>query len=368
MDPLDGSIRKKVVNLVCECCDYTTSRRSDYDKHLLTLKHQKYQFVSAKKSHTFCCQCCDYTTSRKSDYNNHLLSKKHCEVSAKYPQESRSYFCDDCGYTTNIKTNYNKHLSSQKHRNAVSSQNIEPTSLDNKVIIQLLLDNQNVQNKLIEHIGTIEKTIGDITTSSSESIKQLSTALTNVSNTMQNITTNISNTVITNNNTANINIFLNERCKDAMNMTDFLKTIKYTAESLKHMEQNGFANTITKLFADQLHTLSLYERPIHCTDIKREIIYIKDNDEWQKNTEEQTMRDKMVNKYIPIMERDNRLAFSQYYRDHPEYNEIGHPEYESYFKMAREVNNGRDKEINDVKIIKNLCKETHLSREMIKES
>jgi hypothetical protein len=151
-----------------------------------------------------------------------------------------------------------------------------------------------------------------------------------------------------------------------MNMTDFLNTIKYNAETLKYMERHGFANTMSKLIKDKLHELSLYERPIHCTDIKREVLYIKDNDEWQKNTEEKNMRDEIVKKYIPKMERDNRIAFSQYNRDHPEYNEIGHPEYDSFFRMAREVNNGRDKEANDVKIIKNLCKETHLSRDALK--
>ncbi len=434
MATLATSIGKNCPKYRCETCDYATSKLTDYNKHLLTRKHQevlaligkncpkyrceKCDYNANKKSHfdshlkttrhlevlasignicrDYRCELCDYTANKKSHYDIHLTTMRHIKNASTDDSEA-SYYCKDCDYKTFIKSNYNKHLLSQKHlAKSCTNENTddddyneeyddiscveqqeydEQETIDNNMLLKLILENQNIQKQLIEHIGTMERTIGEMSSTNSDTIKQLSDTLTTVTTTIQklstsNTTTNnntTNNNTINNNNTANINIFLNERCKDAMNMTDFLNTIKYTAETLKYMERNGFANTMTKLFTDKLHEMSIYQRPIHCTDIKREVLYIKDNDEWQKNTNEKNMRDEMVNKYIPKMERDNRIAFSQYNREHPEYHEMGHPEYESFFKMAREVNNGRDKESNDMKIIKNLCKETHLTRDAIKD-
>lgn len=339
---------------------------------------------------TYNCTRCEYNTNRKSDFNNHMQSDRHKQIETMkitHSSNNSKYVCMYCNYITNIKTNFMKHNASKKHLSNLEKES-EENSIQNN--INIIIEDENEEFKEDNEFNDIEQInnnifmkmfmalvernekLENIVLQQSEMVSKQTEILDVISKkdfigTATTTNNNTTNNNTTNNNTANINIFLNEQCKDAMNMTDFLKTIKYTAASLKHMERNGFANTITKLFTEKLHELSLYERPIHCTDIKREILYIKDNNEWQKNIDDKSMRDIMVSKYIPIMERDNRIAFSQYYRDHPEYNEIGHPEYESYFKMAREVNNGRDKETNDVKIIKNLCKETHLTREAIKE-
>lgn len=365
--------------LCCEKCDYTTYSRTRYKLHLNTKKHKSInrneQEMSKIPPNGYCCEKCNYTTTDHISYKLHLTTKKHKSIEQNEQEpNNQKISCSICRYNTFKKANYDRHMQSIKHLEKCKKKGPENTEESNNEnipenellnsddpthnMMKMFMQNQEFQTKMLEFMMQTQNTM-----------KLMTNNMNNVTNNNTNTNNNNTNCNNTTNNTANINIFLNERCKDAINMTDFLKTIRYTAETLKYMERNGFANTITKLFTEKLQELSLYERPIHCTDLKREVMYIKDNNEWKKNAEEnKTMRDKMVDKYIPIMEKDNRIAFSQYYRDHPEYNEIGHPEYESFFTLAREVNNGRDKESNDIKIIKNICKNTYLSRDAIKDS
>lgn len=426
MDALERIIPQKPRKYYCESCDYATSKKCDYDRHTNTLRHQEVLLGMREVIPIRHCIVCDYTASRKSDYDKHLLTAKHKIAESKNEQVFSLFRCEHCNYKTSLKTNYSKHLMSNKHimnsntNNAVIrnvSPSINESNIPNNEINPILLTSNNTFNEInnhkelnnqnnsnnctnnttSNHNNHNDKEIEDLYNEQANNnllmkmimmlierneklenyvmhqteISNKQTELMEViskkefsNNTITN--TNCNNTNNNNNNT--INIFLNEKCKDAMNMTDFIHSIKYNAETLKHMGEHGFSSTINMLMNEKLNELTLYQRPIHCTDKKRAIMYIKDNDKWLQNDKEKTMKNEIINKYIPMMEKDNRVAFQKWCRDNPDMHEIGHADYENWFSIAREVNNGRNKEVNDEKILKNICNETHLTRDMIKDS
>jgi hypothetical protein len=136
--------------------------------------------------------------------------------------------------------------------------------------------NNELKNFIIEQSIEHKK---DTTEIVNKVIEQTNKVIENNKPTVINQTNNQNN-----NQKFNINVFLNEQCKDAMNFSDFIKGIEVSREDLENNAQLGFVNGISKIILDNLRQLSINERPIHCTDLKREIMYIKDDDKWTKET------------------------------------------------------------------------------------
>ena len=182
------------------------------------------------------CILCNYNTSRKSDYQRHLVSAKHlkkCEVKKRFT-------CETC------KKNYAFQSGLSRHQKSHETQ-----AITNKVLIEVLKDNQSLKNELLRQQ------------------EQLTALIPHIGNHIHN--------------NFNIQIFLNEKCKNAINMNDFINTIQDIDISRCH--NHGLIKNITDTFITALNQLSLYERPIHCSDKKRSTLYIKDNDRWDKDQE-----------------------------------------------------------------------------------
>ena len=209
------------------------------------------------------------------------------------PNSNKTYTCESCDYTCSNKTNFDKHLSTRKHNNT-------DKCLQKK-------DYSCHCGKIYKHrqsLSTHKKTCNPVTPTNdiavlANLVKELiknNSELQQQSNSYQNqileLYKNGNNTVVTNNTVTNnnnnnnqkfnINVFLNEQCKDAMNLSDFVKSIEVSREDLENNAQLGFVGGISKIFLDNLRQLSVNKRPIHCTDLKREIMYIKDDDKWTK--------------------------------------------------------------------------------------
>ena len=135
---------------------------------------------------------------------------------------------------------------------------------------------------------------------------------------------NNNNNTINNNQKFNINVFLNEECKDAINMSDFLKSIEVSFEQLDYTKVNGLEKGITKVIMDNLNKLSKYERPIHCTDMKRETIYIKDDDRWEKDKDKE-----MIKKVINKTSNKNYTALVNWKDENPNF--MNYDEKQAYF-------------------------------------
>ena len=219
----------------------------------------------------FFCEKCDYTCRDSSNWAKHLTTNKHL---GKVKVSKELLTCDLCDYTCCKQSIMNKHMNTEKHKMKEAATQ-KPAPDYATIITQLLSQNNELKNFIIEQVNDHKKETAEIMNKVIETVKTSNT---------NNIT---ANTNINNNNQTNkfnINVFLNEQCKDAMNFSDFIKNIDVSREDLENNAQLGFVGGISKIILDNLRQLSKTERPIHCTDLKRETMYIKDDDKWTKET------------------------------------------------------------------------------------
>ena len=176
------------------------------------------------------------------------------------------------------------------------------------------------------------------------------------------------NTIHNNNNTTNhhnnqkfnLNFFLNTTCKDAINMSDFIQTIEVQMGELENIGRNGYVAGMTDIILSRIKDLDVSKRPVHCTDLKRETMYIKDRDEWNKDTVEKSY----LRKAIAMVSKKNYGKTMEWREHNPECLDVGSPKYDFCFKMMRNVlGDFEDVQVKlDNKIIKNLAKEVVVDR------
>ena len=215
----------------------------------------------------FICEKCDYKCSKKGDFNKHLRSIKHNTTNTTQLQHN-SHICE-CGKVYNHRAslfNHKKKCSINQEEINLNTNDIEPTQnnvIDKEFMVkmfkEMFIHNKDVIDKIME----IMPQIGN-----------------NSHNT---------NSLNTTNNQFNIQMFLNEHCKNAMNLTDFIDTLPITAETYDNTIQNGLTKSMTNLLVNGLSQLDVLKRPIHCTDTSRKTLYVKDEDTWEKDTELQRL-------------------------------------------------------------------------------
>ena len=251
----------------CEKCDYTCFKKSNWEKHIETVKHSGNKKVSEKVA---VCELCDYTCCKQSLMDKHKMTNKHKSRSSDAIGSTPSsadvipiILPSDCSMFPNLLPN-----------NFMS------------MISQLLNQNNELKNFIIEqateHKNYITEQASEHKKETNEIFNKVLEQTNKVLDTVKPSNNTINGNVNNNNQKFNINVFLNETCKDAMNLSDFIKGIEVSREDLENNAQLGFVGGISKIFLDNLRQLSINERPIHCTDLKRETMYIKDDDKWTK--------------------------------------------------------------------------------------
>jgi hypothetical protein len=228
----------------------------------------------------FYCHVCDYKTNRKSSMVKHLSSKKHKEEIGRMVLKSEKgleVFKCKCG-------NSYTHVSSLSRHKRTCGVSIEDEN--NKKMCDVVL---GVVQKQSELIGNLQNQVLELTKAS------ITAAAHNSNNTNTNTNTNSNNKIKhktmgnTNNNhlnncgNFNINIFLNEQCKDAINLSDFVKSLEITFENLKIVNQTGMEESVSALILKGLENMDVSKRPIHCTDQKRDVMYVKEEEKWEKD-------------------------------------------------------------------------------------
>ena len=163
---------------------------------------------------------------------------------------------------------------------------------------------------------------------------------------------NTNNTINNINQKFNIQIFLNEQCKDAINMNDFIKSIEISLEHLDVTKNSGLANGLSNAIIENMNKLSLYERPLHCTDIKRETLYIKDNDSWEKDKSKEKIK-----KAIKNISNKQYKALKEWTEINPDFNNDDNKQ-EFFAKTLSVI--GKDIDNVDDKIIKNICNKIYV--------
>jgi len=223
--------------------------------------------IKQKLSNKYCCNKCDYFTCRKSNMDNHLKSNKHVqEINGNtFKQKlSKKFECNVCNKIYKTNAGLWKH----KNKSECSIDNININSendTDNS-----LLNNNSDKDELINYLMK-----------ESQELKNL--VLEVLKNGVSN-TNNISH-INSHNKTFNLNVFLNETCKNAMNITEFVDSLQLQLSDLEKVGEVGYIEGISNIIIKNLNALDVTERPIHCTDKKRETMYIKDEDKWEKEDE-----------------------------------------------------------------------------------
>ena len=228
----------------------------------------------SQKSHKiakiFWCETCNYKCCNKYDYNKHLLTTKHKMIindNNKSHKIATSYSCE-CGKLYKHASGLSRHkLQCNQNDDSNATTNIVETINDNSTILNLITQNKELMNML--------------TVQNQEHREETSKLQNTIHEMIPKIGNNNTNT--TNNNTQfNLQVFLNEECKDALNFSDFVETIKVSFGDLENQAENGYVKGISKLFIESLERLGVNMRPIHCTDKKRKTLYIKENNAWDK--------------------------------------------------------------------------------------
>jgi len=270
----------------------------------------------------FKCENCDYFTSKKSNYNKHLLTAKH-----KYLQNTDKN-------VAKVATNFNCICGkSYKHRQSLYTHQSKCMFKDKESI---------TQNLSQEFVLDVIKKQQDQITELTNTIKDMAPLINNTNNTINN----------TQNNKFNINVFLNEQCKDAINMSDFIKSLHITIDQLDFTKQNGLAQGLSKSIIDNMNKLSIYQRPMHCTDSKREILYIKDHDTWSKDGSKEKLKN-VINK----ASSKNYNALMEWKTLNPDY--MNNEDKTDYFTKTISTI-GKPTSTIDDKVIKSLCKEIYI--------
>jgi hypothetical protein len=289
--------------------------------------------ISKNLDNNYCCKLCDFNTCKLTDYNRHLITQKHVRnesaTSCNKILEKNTFICEICEKKYNNRSGLWRHKNkcNQEKEQQEEKEKEEPT--DKELIMLLIKENSELKNLVIKVLenGTMN----------------------NSHNTTNNTNTNNTNS---HNKAFNLNFFLNETCKNAMNITDFVDSIKLQLSDLMEVGELGYVEGISKIIVKNLNNLDETERPVHCTDKKRETMYVKDKGEWCKEDENKSRLKRAINKVAD----KNIMLLPRFREKYPEYRNSASKISDVHDKLVIEVMETADDKKE--KIIKNISKVT----------
>jgi hypothetical protein len=318
--------------------------------------------ATQKSQGFFVCGNCDYNTFNKYDFNKHLLTRKHqkslntthiCDNIAN--TENKKKFGCKCGKAYMHKQSLYKHNKKCKFEEEnIDEENIDEENNDaelalvkdgpvdyKSMFLKIINENSEMKSLLVEQ----QKQLG-------EQQKQIGELIPRIGNNTNNIKQKF-----------NINVFLNEKCKDAISMSKFLDDIKVTLEDLFITKNKGITEGVSSLFIKNMNKLSLYERPIHCTDMKRETVYIKseckdgETSTWEKDTEQEKLK-RAISDMTFVQSKNLKL----YTEQNPDWMEKEHKQTE-YIMMMKNCMDDIKKDNRKEKVIRKICNNVYYNGE-----
>jgi hypothetical protein len=343
----------------CKLCNKQYHSKTEYNVHINSKIHKKYtEQLEVQNPHEniykFSCTHCDYYTCNKKDFNKHISTQKHQwkgfgkKLETLEIPKSPTHICK-CNKTFATHSGLWKH---KKKCKILNNDNIHHESEDEysddevKLLTGLVLEvvkqnkelscqNQELTNKLFESFNEVIK----------------------------NGTNN--NTLINNNShnkTFNLNVFLNEQCKDAMNIMDFVDSLQLQLSDLETVGKLGYVEGISNIIVKNLKALDVCKRPVHCSDSKREVMYVKDQDKWEKENNDKNR----LRKAIKRVAYKNSKLIPEFRAKHPDCGKSDSPFSDQYSKLIIEAMGGKgdnDAEKED-KIIKRIAKEVTIDKNL----
>ena len=285
----------------------------------------------------FYCENCDYSTCRKCDFNSHLMTLKHKNATKCYTNatdlEQKNAKCSFCQREFKHSSSMYRQKKECKEKNEQTNTiNSDVNNNDNKLVDYLMKENTELKHMIID-------------------------VCKNINSTQNNNSFNNTNS---HNKTFNLQFFLNETCKDAMNIMDFVESVKLKLTDLEKLGEIGYVDGISNIIVENLNALDETKRPVHCTDTKREVLYIKDDNKWEKEDEDNNKMRKVIKK---IAYKNQRLL-PEFKKEHPDYNKYHSKYSDQYNKLVVESMGGsgnNDLEKED-KIIRKISKEVTINK------
>jgi hypothetical protein len=326
MDALDYKNEPKTsIILECPFCHYTCFRKNNFDRHLRTKKHKRLAWIQM-----------DYKNEPKTSQNEPTHNKN----------DDANYYDCECGNRYKHRQGLSKHKQKcpkNGHFNKCPKNEHSYIDItDSNIILQLIKQNDDFKGLILEQ----NKTILD------------------QNNKLFDICKNGTNTTLINTNshnkTFNLNVFLNEHCKDAMNIMDFVDSLKLQLSDLENVGKLGFVEGISNIIVKNLKALDVHKRPVHCSDSKREVMYIKDENKWEKDNDEK----KKLRKVIKHIAHKNSKLIPEFRAKYPDCGKSTSKKSDQYNKLVIEAMGGSGD--NDCekenKIIKKIAKEVTIDK------
>ena len=298
---------------------------------------------SPKIKTKYYCEECHYVCFKKSDYTKHLTTAKHNRTTDDY-KKLATHICSNCNKEYSCRQNLYRHKVNcdKKSPKVANNENAKIDSITQHNIIpndsvrsmlELIKQNQEFKELIVEQNKQLVELAQKPTTSNT----------------------------INNNQNFNLNFFLNEQCKDAINMSEFIENMTLDLEDLTETGRLGYVGGISRILVNKLQELDIYKRPLHCTDIKRETLYIRENDEWSKEDNSKQKMNDLVNKVA----NKNCKTMTQWTEIHPYYTEMDTPDNQEFMKLSDTILGGfgehESKQFCD-KIIRSVIKEVMVNK------
>ena len=304
---------------------------------------------TSKNIEKFNCELCDFKCCKKGDYNRHLLTAKHNNLvkinhlstnDANFTSKNVDIFvCNDCN------KQYKERSGLWRHKKNCKGPIVEPVqndtiTLDMNLIMDLLKQNDEFKGLMLEQNNKMMETFQEVCKNG--------------------INNNSVTQVNSHNKTFNLNVFLNEQCKDAMNIMEFVDSIKLDLSDAEMVGKLGYINGISHIIIKHLKALDVHMRPIHCTDLKRETMYVKYQDIWEKEGDD----NKLIRKAIKHISSKNHNAAETFKEIHPDCMEYNSKHGDHFLNLRIEAlgGSGNDSYEGHSKIIKKIAKEVTIDK------
>ena len=310
------------------------------------------------------CDRCDYSCDKLSEWKKHVLTRKHLSPETEREKSPNKYICVNCNKNYSVRSSLWYHSKKCIPNPAIEPKEspIEPKESPTEIryielVNRLLNENQRILSDNVELRNFIVDQSKITAETMSKTIETIMTQNTETMNKAIECCKPINNTVNNNNNKFNINLFLNEQCKDAINFADFIKNIEITHQDLENNAQLGFVNGISKILMDNLKQLGINERPIHCTDTKRETMYIKDENKWTKEVD-----DSKLQKAIQTVSCKSMGKLQEWKKENPDYKDMDSAFSLRCLDIQKNTIAGSDRAVYYPKVIHVLARETMVDK------
>ena len=302
---------------------------------------------NAENAEEYICKPCDFKCCKLSNWTAHRLTRKHQNrtiLNENLPNNAAACFkCKKCN------KEYKARNSLWYHENKCSLESTDVVKI-NADLLDLICEQTKTMEKIANQNVELQKQTLELQ-------KQNTELVSKTLELCKPVNTTINQTNNNNNNKFNISIFLNDQCKDAINFSDFIKNIEISHEDLENNAQLGFVHGISKIFLDNLKQLNINERPFHCTDTKRETMYIKEEDKWTKEAD-----DSKLQKAIQTVSYKSIGKLQEWKKENPEYQDINSEFSQKCLDIHKHTIAGSDREVYYPKIIHVLAKETMVDK------